>query len=59
MAQFENVLQKTMKRFDASDKHYQELIGDLVNIRQKVDAHAISIKHHEVQMDQLYSMYSF
>ena len=42
-----------IRRFDASDKHTKELRGDLANIGQKVDAHAISIKHLELQMTQL------
>ena len=50
MARVEDMLQNMMIRFDASDEHAKELRGDLANIRQKVDAHAISIKHLELQM---------
>ena len=50
MARVEDILQKMMGRFDASDEHAKELRGDLANIGQKVDAHAISIKHLELQM---------
>ena len=49
------MLQKMMRRFDASDEHDKELRGDLANIGQKVDAHAISIKHLDLQMAQLSS----
>ena len=42
-----------MRRFDASDEHTKNLKGDLDNIGQKVDAHAIPIKHLELQMAQL------
>ena len=44
MARVNNMLQKMIRRFDASDEHAKELRGDLVNIWQKVDAHAISIR---------------
>ena len=47
------MLQKMMRRFDSSDKHTEELIGDLANIDQKVDAHMVSIKHLDIQMAQL------
>ena len=36
-------------------EHTKEFRGDLANIGQKVDAHAISIKHLELKMDQLHS----
>ncbi|XP_069145424.1 uncharacterized protein [Solanum lycopersicum] len=42
-----------MRRFDASDEHTKELRNDLAGIGQKVDTHAISIKHLELQMAQL------
>ena len=41
-----------IRRFDASDEHAKELRSDLTNIRQKVNAHVVSIKHVELQMDQ-------
>ena len=50
MARVEYMLQKMIRRFEASDEHTKELRGDLANIGQKVDAHAISIKHLELQM---------
>ena len=50
MARVEDMLQKMMKWFDASDEHAKELRSDLANIGQKVDAHAISINHLELQM---------
>ena len=48
MARVEDMLQKIMRRLDASDEQTKELRGDLANIGQKVDAHAISIKHLEL-----------
>ena len=42
-----------MRRFDTSDDHAKDLRGDLANIGQKVDAHAISIKHLKLQMAEL------
>ena len=50
------MLQKMMRRFDASDENTNELRSDLASIGQKVDAHAISIKHLELQMAQLSSI---
>ena len=44
------MFQKMMRRFDASYEHAKELRGDLDKICQTVDAHAISIKHLELQM---------
>ena len=43
------------RRFDASIEHAKELRSNLDNIWQKMDAHAISIKHLELQMAQLSS----
>ena len=53
MARVEDMLQKMMRRFDASDEHIKELRSDLAGIGQKVDTHAISIKQIELQMAQL------
>ena len=47
MALVEDVLHKMMRRFYASDEHNKELRSDLAGIGQKVDPHAISIKHLE------------
>ena len=55
MPRIEDMLQKMMRRFDASDEHAKELRGELANIGQKVDAHSISIKHLELQMAELCS----
>ena len=55
MAQLEDMLQKMIRGFDASDEKNKDLRGDLANIRKKVDAHAIIIKHLELEMDQLSS----
>ena len=49
------MLQKMMRRFDASDKNTKELRSELASIGKKVDAHAISIKHLEFQMTQLFT----
>ena len=49
------MLQKMRRRFDASDEHTEELRSDLASIGQKVDTHAILIKHLELQMAQLSS----
>ena len=56
MVRVEVMLQKMMRRFTASDENAKELRGDITNIGQKVDAHAISIKHLELQMAQLSSI---
>ena len=53
MARVEDMLQKMIRRFDATDDHYNQLRGDLDIIVQEVDAHALSIKHLEVQISQL------
>ena len=37
MARVEDMLQKMIRRFDASDEHAKELRGDLAKIGQKVD----------------------
>ena len=39
MLRVEDMLQKMMSKFDASDENARELTGDLVNIGQKVDSH--------------------
>ena len=41
MERTEDILQKMIKMLDASDEHAKELRGDLANIGQKVDAHAV------------------
>ena len=55
MVQLEDMLQKMMRRFDASDEHAEELRCDLANIWQNVYAHEISLKHLELKMAQLYA----
>uniref|UniRef100_M1DVL0 Integrase core domain containing protein n=1 Tax=Solanum tuberosum TaxID=4113 RepID=M1DVL0_SOLTU len=42
-----------MRRFDATDENVKEMRNDLSGIGQKVDAHAVSIKHLKQQMTQL------
>ena len=51
----EDMLQKMMRRFDASYDHTKELRSDLASIGKKHDAHAIFTKHLELQMAQLCS----
>ena len=46
------MLHKMMRRFDASDEHIKELRSDLAGIGKKVETHAISIKHIELQIAQ-------
>ena len=53
MERVEDMLRKMRRRFDASNNHAKEFRCDLAIIRQKVDAHAISIKHLELQVAQL------
>ena len=53
MARVEDMLHKMMRRFDASDEHIKELRCDLAGIGQKVDTHAILIKHIGLQKAQL------
>ena len=48
MARVEDMLHKMMRRFDANDEHIKVLRSDLAGIGQKVDTHAISIKHVEL-----------
>ena len=56
MERVEDMLQKMRRRFTSSDEHAKELRGDLANIGQKVDAHAISTKHLKLQMAQMSTM---
>ena len=53
MARVEDIMQKMMRSFDASDEYAKELRNDLTGIGKKVDTHTISIKHLELQMAQL------
>uniref|UniRef100_M1DZZ3 Integrase core domain containing protein n=1 Tax=Solanum tuberosum TaxID=4113 RepID=M1DZZ3_SOLTU len=53
MSHIEDMMQKMMRRFDATDENVKEMRNDLSSIGQKVDAHAVSIKHLEQQMTQL------
>ena len=53
MARIEDMMQKMMRRFDATDENVKEMRNALFGIGQKVDAHAVSIKHLEQQMTQL------
>ena len=53
MARVEDMMQIMTKRFDASDDHTKELRNNVAGIGQKVNTHAISITHLELQMDQL------
>uniref|UniRef100_M1DJ79 Integrase core domain containing protein n=1 Tax=Solanum tuberosum TaxID=4113 RepID=M1DJ79_SOLTU len=53
ITRIEDMLQNVMTRFDATDENVKEMRNDLSGIAQKVDAHAVSIKHLEQQMTQL------
>ena len=53
MERVEEKLHKMITMFDPSDEHIKELRSDLAGIGQKVDSHAISIKHLELQIAQL------
>ncbi|KAH0767894.1 hypothetical protein KY285_003765 [Solanum tuberosum] len=53
MSCIEDMMQKMMRRFDATDENVKDMRNDLSGIGQKVDAHAVSIKHLEQQMTQL------
>ena len=55
MVRIEDILHKMMRRFYSSNEHAKELTCDFDNIGFKVDAHAVSINHVELQMDQLYT----
>ena len=54
--QFENILKKMMRRFDATDANVKDMIGELSCIGQKVDAHAVSIKHLEIQNNKFFTI---
>ena len=49
----QKMMQKMMRRFDASDEHIKELRCDLASIGQIVNSPASSIKYIELQMAQL------
>ncbi|KAK4713597.1 hypothetical protein R3W88_019504 [Solanum pinnatisectum] len=53
MSQIEDMMQKMMKRLDLTDENVKEMRNDLSGIGQKVDAHVVSIKQLEQQMNQL------
>lgn len=42
-----------MSRFDTTDENMREMRNNLYDIGQKVVAHAMSIKHLELQMNHL------
>ncbi len=52
MARVDDMMHKLVRRFDKGNEHTNELRNDLAGIWKKVDKHAISIKHLELQMDQ-------
>uniref|UniRef100_M1DFY0 Integrase core domain containing protein n=1 Tax=Solanum tuberosum TaxID=4113 RepID=M1DFY0_SOLTU len=47
------MMQKMMRRFDATNENVKEIRNNLSGIGQKVDAHAVSIKHLKQQMTRL------
>ncbi|XP_015078368.1 uncharacterized protein LOC107022202 [Solanum pennellii] len=53
MARIENMMQKRMRRFEETNENVKDMRSDLSGIRQKVDAHVVSINHLELQMTQL------
>ena len=53
MARIEDMTQNMLRRFDVTDKNFKETRSNLSDIGQKMDAHAVSIKHLELQMTQL------
>ena len=53
MTRVEDMMQKMMRRFDASYERTKELRNGLAGIGKKVDTHAISINILELQMAQL------
>uniref|UniRef100_M1D9P3 Integrase core domain containing protein n=1 Tax=Solanum tuberosum TaxID=4113 RepID=M1D9P3_SOLTU len=53
MSRIENMMQKMVRRFDATDLNVKEIRNDLSGIGQNVDAHVVSIKHLKQQMTRL------
>ncbi|KAK4726921.1 hypothetical protein R3W88_031838 [Solanum pinnatisectum] len=53
MSRIDDMMQKMMRRFDATDENVKEFRNDLSGIGQKVDVHVVSIKHLEQQMTHL------
>ncbi|KAH0679182.1 hypothetical protein KY284_020267 [Solanum tuberosum] len=53
MSRIEDMMQKMMKRFDATDENMKEMRNDLSGIGPKVDAHVVSIKQLEHEFNQL------
>uniref|UniRef100_M1DL13 Integrase core domain containing protein n=1 Tax=Solanum tuberosum TaxID=4113 RepID=M1DL13_SOLTU len=53
MSHIEDMIQKMMRKFDATDENVKDMRNDLSGIGQKVDAHAVLIKHLELQITQL------
>ncbi|KAH0737555.1 hypothetical protein KY290_036260 [Solanum tuberosum] len=53
MSRIQDMMQKMMKRFDATDENVKEMRNNLFGIGQKFDAHAVSIKQLEQQFNQL------
>ena len=53
MVRVEDMFQNMIRSFNANDENANELRSNFANIGQKVDAHAISIKHLELQMAEL------
>ncbi|XP_049394506.1 uncharacterized protein LOC125858735 [Solanum stenotomum] len=53
MSCIEDMMQKIMRRFDATNENVKEMRNELSEISQKVDAHVVSIKQLEQQFSQL------
>ena len=41
--------------FDTTDENVKDMRGEVPGVGQKVDAHALSIKHLDLQMNQLFT----
>ena len=50
MEWIEDKLQKIIRMFESTDENVKEMRSDLSSIGDKVDAHAVSIKHLDQQM---------
>lgn len=55
MVWVEDIFQEMMRRFEVTDKNVKEMKSDLFLIGKKMNAHVVSIKHLEFQMNQLFT----
>ena len=47
------MLQKKRRRFDATDENVKEMRNEIYGIGKKMNAHAVSIKYLDLEMNQL------